>query len=99
MAIKTEPIKKQLFTVKETAAILSVNVNTVYALLKRGDLKSLKLPGHKIPDFEIERFKHWVYENDVDYSDILKKEVKKNDKEVQKRSNVTHLGNSVDSYS
>jgi excisionase family DNA binding protein len=99
MAIETEPIKKQLFTVKETAAILSVNVNTVYALLKRGDLKSLKLPGHKIPDFEIERFKHWVYENEVDYSDILKKGANKDDKKVSKRNSVTHLGNRVDHYS
>lgn len=79
MAVETEPLKKQLFTVKETAAILSVNVNIIYALLKRGDLKSLKLPGHKIPDFEIERFKHWVYENEVDYSEILKKGANKDD--------------------
>ncbi|MCC5894868.1 MAG: helix-turn-helix domain-containing protein [Alkalibacterium sp.] len=99
MAVETEPIKKQLFTVKETAAILSVSINVVYELIKKGDLRSLKLPGHRVPDFEIERFKHWVYENEVDYSDILKKEVKTDDKKVQKRSNITHLGNSVDSYS
>ncbi|SDJ69057.1 helix-turn-helix domain-containing protein [Alkalibacterium thalassium] len=73
MAIEIEPIKKEVFTVRETAAILGVNVNTVYALIKRGDLRSYKMPGYKIPDLEIKRFKRWAWENQVDYSDILKK--------------------------
>ena len=72
MALQTAPLKKQLYTVKETAAILNSSVNVIYALLDKGDLRSLKLPGHKIPDFEIERFKHWAFENNIDYSEILK---------------------------
>lgn len=96
MAIQTETLKKQLFTVKETAAILSTSTNVIYKLLDKGDLKALRLPGIKVPDFEIERFKHWVYENNIDYSDILKKKENKHDEKVQTRSNSVDIGSIID---
>lgn len=73
MEIPVEPLRQQLFTVKETALILRTSPNVIYKLLKKGDLRALKMPDNKIPDFEIERFKRWAFENKVDYSNILKK--------------------------
>ncbi|MFL2116303.1 helix-turn-helix domain-containing protein [Marinilactibacillus psychrotolerans] len=70
--IAVKPLEKQLFTVAETAVILTTSKSIIYKLINKGDLRTLKLGGHKIPDYEIERFKRWAFENEIDYSDILK---------------------------
>ena len=48
--------EKLLYTVKETANILGVNVHIVYALIKKGLLPALKLGSLKIRKSTIEDF-------------------------------------------
>jgi excisionase family DNA binding protein len=45
-----------LYTVKEVAAILKVNKNAVYDLIRKGHLKALKLGSLKVTYFELVRF-------------------------------------------
>lgn len=45
-----------LYTVKEVAAILKVNKNAIYDLIRKGHLKALKLGSLKVTYFELERF-------------------------------------------
>lgn len=46
----------KLLKVKEAAAILRVNANKVYELIRKGHIRALKLGDLKITRFEIERF-------------------------------------------
>lgn len=46
----------ELLTVKEVSQKLKINVNTVYALIKAGQLQGLKLGAIKVTSFELERF-------------------------------------------
>lgn len=47
---------KPLYTVKEAAKILKVNVNTVYELINTGQLPRLKLGTIKIRGIDLEKF-------------------------------------------
>jgi len=73
MKIGVKPLDKYSFSVKETAEILSTGKDTVYALINSGELRCMKLPTKSIPGFEIERFMRKTIEENIDYSDILKK--------------------------
>jgi len=46
----------QLYEVAEVAKILKCNRNTVYALIKSGQLQGLKLGRMKVTSFEIDDF-------------------------------------------
>lgn len=46
----------ELLTVREVAQKLKVNTNLVYALIKAGHLRGLKLGALKVTSFELERF-------------------------------------------
>lgn len=74
MKTEVKPLEKLSFSVKETAEILSTGKDTVYALINSGELRCMKLPTKSIPKFEIERFMNKTIEEDINYSDILKKE-------------------------
>lgn len=52
-AIKLE---NTLLTVKEVSKILKINNEYVYQLIRKGDLKALKLGRWKVPYFELDRF-------------------------------------------
>lgn len=45
-----------LYTVKETSKILKTNTDYVYALIKKGKLKCLKLGSYKIRKSALEEF-------------------------------------------
>lgn len=47
---------KPLYTVKEVAGILLVNVNTVYDIMNRGELPYLRLGSRKIRGSDLEKF-------------------------------------------
>lgn len=47
---------EKLYTVAETAKILSVGKTTIYEQLKKGTLKGLQFAGIKIRESEIQRF-------------------------------------------
>lgn len=47
---------ERLCTVAETAKVLKTNTNTVYKLIREGQLQALKLGKLKVPIFEIDRF-------------------------------------------
>lgn len=49
-------LENVLLTVNEVAKTLKTNLNTIYELINRGELKGLKLGRIKIPYFEVERF-------------------------------------------
>lgn len=67
-------IERRNFSVKETAAILNVSTDVVYELIRTNELRCMRIPLIKVPDFEIDRFLHHTLENNIDYSNILKKE-------------------------
>lgn len=46
----------RMLTVKETADRLSVHPNTVFAWLKRGELKGYRLGGWRIRESDLEQF-------------------------------------------
>lgn len=46
----------ELFTVKEVAQRLKMNVTDTYNLIKAGHLQGLKLGSQKVTSFELERF-------------------------------------------
>lgn len=46
----------ELLTIKEAASRLKVNKNTVYSLIKSGNIIALKLGALKITDKELDRF-------------------------------------------
>lgn len=58
----------ELLTIKEAAARLKVNKNTVYNLIKAGHITALKLGALKIVDKELDRFIEAASGND--YSDL-----------------------------
>lgn len=72
--VEIKTIERRNFSVKETAAIINVGTDVVYELIKAEELKCMRIPSIKVPDFEIERFLRETLENGTDYSDILKKE-------------------------
>lgn len=45
-----------LYTIEEISQILKVNKNTVYDLIKKGHLVSLKLGRYKVTRYEVFRF-------------------------------------------
>ena len=47
---------KPLYTVKEVAGILLVNVNTVYDIMNRGELPYLRLGSRKVRGSDLEKF-------------------------------------------
>ena len=47
---------KPLYTVKEVAQILLVNTDSVYAFIRKGELKSLKLGARKVRGTDLEAF-------------------------------------------
>ena len=47
---------KPLYTVKEAAQILLMNTASVYSLIRKGELKSLKLGSRKIRGTDLEMF-------------------------------------------
>ncbi|KQB77667.1 helix-turn-helix domain-containing protein [Clostridium butyricum] len=49
-------LENVLLTVHEVAKTLKTNLNTVYELINRGEIKGLKLGRIKVPFFEVERF-------------------------------------------
>ena len=49
-------MEKKLFTVTETAHLLSIGRNRVYELIRTGELRALELNGLKIRDTAIENF-------------------------------------------
>ncbi|WP_294363518.1 helix-turn-helix domain-containing protein [uncultured Clostridium sp.] len=49
-------MENMLYTVKETAKILKTNTDYVYALIKKGKLKCLKLGSYKIRKVALEEF-------------------------------------------
>jgi excisionase family DNA binding protein len=51
-----EPLPRMLFTMKEVAAILGVNENTVIELRKAGLLKFMKLGRYKIRKETLQQF-------------------------------------------
>lgn len=73
MKLEVKPLEKVSFTVKETAKIMSTGTDTVYALINSGELRCMLLPTKLIPGFEIERFMRKAIEENINYSDILKK--------------------------
>lgn len=72
-SIDIKPIERRNFSVKETAAIINVSKEVVYELIRTKDLRCMRIPSIKVPDFEIDRFLHHTLENNIDYSDILRK--------------------------
>lgn len=58
----------ELFTVKEVAKILKINVNGVYELIKKGHIQCLKLGSIKVTSRELERF--ISYAEGKDFTDI-----------------------------
>jgi len=54
-------IERRNFSVKETAAIINVSTEVVYELIRLEELKSMRIPLIKVPDFEIDRFLHHTY--------------------------------------
>ena len=56
-SVDSLPADRQAFSVDEVAAMLGVTPKSIYRLLQRGLLKSLKaLRHHRIPRKELERF-------------------------------------------
>lgn len=49
-------MEEMLYTVKETAKILKTNTDYVYALIKKGKLRCLKLGSYKIRKSTLEIF-------------------------------------------
>lgn len=49
-------MEKKLYTVTETAHLLSIGRNRVYELIRTGELRALELNGLKIRDTAIENF-------------------------------------------
>lgn len=47
---------KPLYTVKEAAQLLLMNTDSLYALVRNGDLKALKLGAMKIRGTDLENF-------------------------------------------
>jgi excisionase family DNA binding protein len=47
---------KPLYTVKEVAKLLFINADTVYALIRKGELIALKLGALKIRGTDLEKF-------------------------------------------
>lgn len=47
---------KPLYTVKEAAAVLHVSHNTVYEMIRKGEIKALKLGDKKIRGTDLETF-------------------------------------------
>ena len=47
---------KPLYTIKEAAAILLVSHNTVYEMIRKGELKALQLGAKKIRGTDLEAF-------------------------------------------
>lgn len=49
-------MEQRLHTVASASEILGINKNAVYALIKKGHLKALKLGSMKVPSYELEDF-------------------------------------------
>ncbi|MBU6134899.1 helix-turn-helix domain-containing protein [Clostridium tertium] len=49
-------MEEMLYTVKETAKILKTNTDYVYALIKKGKIRCLKLGSYKIRKTTLEAF-------------------------------------------
>lgn len=49
-------MEDMLYTVKETSKLLKTNTDYVYALIKKGHLKCLKLGSYKIRKSTLEQF-------------------------------------------
>ena len=58
----------ELLTIKEVAAKLKVNRNTVYNLIKAGHITALKLGALKVTSLEIQRFIKSA--SGLDFSDL-----------------------------
>lgn len=74
MSVEVKAIERRNFSVKETAAILNVSTDVVYELIRTNQLRCMRIPLIKVPDFEIDRFLRQTLEKGIDYSNILKKE-------------------------
>lgn len=74
MSVEIKAIERRNFSVKETAAILNVSTDVVYELIRTNQLRCMRIPLIKVPDFEIDRFLRQTLEKGIDYSHILKKE-------------------------
>lgn len=74
MSVDIKAIERRNFSVKETAAILNVSTDVVYELIRTNQLRCMRIPLIKVPDFEIDRFLRQTLEKGIDYSNILKKE-------------------------
>ena len=73
-SVEIRTIERRNFSVKETAAIINVSTDVVYELIRTKNLRCMKIPLIKVPDFEIDRFLRQTLEEGIDYTDILKKE-------------------------
>ena len=62
----------RLYSVKETSAILGVNVNKVYDLIKARQLRAMKLSSYKIPCQEIDRFIERNIGKDLSNLEVIK---------------------------
>lgn len=74
MSVEIKAIERRNFSVKETAAILNVSTDVIYELIRTNQLRCMRIPLIKVPDFEIDRFLRQTLEKGIDYSNILKKE-------------------------
>lgn len=63
---------KPLYTVKEAAQILLMNTASVYSLIRKGELKSLKLGSRKIRGTDLEMF---IEKYPVDNLEIKENEI------------------------
>lgn len=63
---------KPLYTVKEAAQILLMNTASVYSLIRKGELKSLKLGSRKIRGTDLEMF---IEKYPVDNLEIKESEI------------------------
>lgn len=66
--ILNNKIDTELLTVSEVARKLKVNTDYVYSLIKRGNLRALKLGSLKIRSTELDRF--LKYAEGKDFSDL-----------------------------
>lgn len=62
---------KPLYTVKEASKVLKVNTDSVYDLVRKGQLPALRLGVMKIRGSDLERFieKYPTGESDADYKE------------------------------
>ena len=49
-----ESIETEFYTIKEVAQKLGISITSVHALIRRGDIEAIRLPGWRIPKSSLE---------------------------------------------